>query len=159
MNLTTQIAKQFREVFLHGDWVASTNLKAELAGLTWVQATTNINSFNSIAALVFHLNYYIVGVLNVLEGGSLDIRDKYSFDLPPIKSKEDWESILKKMWDDVEKFALALEKMPDEKLEAIFVEEKYGHYHRNILAIIEHSYYHLGQIVLIKKMILQNDKH
>jgi hypothetical protein len=34
-----------------------------------------------------------------------------------------------------------------------FVNEKYGSLQRNIDAMIEHSYYHLGQIVLIRKII------
>ncbi|MEG1022142.1 MAG: hypothetical protein RSE50_11550 [Myroides sp.] len=46
--------------------------------------------------------------------------------------------------------------MRDEKLDSVFVDEKYGSYRRNIEAMIEHSYYHLGQIVLIKKMLLQD---
>jgi len=48
--------------------------------------------------------------------------------------------------------------MPDKKLNEIFVNEKYGTYLRNIEAVIEHSYYHLGQIVLIKKLILAAGK-
>ena len=43
--------------------------------------------------------------------------------------------------------------MPDTKLEEPFVDEKYGTYLRNIEAVIEHSYYHLGQISLIRKLI------
>ena len=43
----------------------------------------------------------------------------------------------------------------DEKLEEIFVNEKYGTYKRNIEGMIEHCYYHLGQISLIKKMIIE----
>jgi len=35
----------------------------------------------SIAALTFHINYYVAGVLNVFQGGKLEIRDKYSFDM------------------------------------------------------------------------------
>ncbi|RBQ03329.1 DUF1572 family protein [Pedobacter miscanthi] len=50
-------------------------------------------------------------------------------------------------------FADAVEKMPDEKFDEVFVNEKYGSYLRNIEAVIEHSYYHLGQIVLIRKLI------
>jgi len=33
------------------------------------------------------------------------------------------------------------------------VEEKYGNYQRNIDGMIEHSYYHLAQIVVIKKIL------
>jgi len=153
MNSTTQIANQFREVFLNGTWIANTNLKAQLAEVTWKQATTKIDTFNTIAALVFHLNYYVAGIINVLEGGSLDIRDKYSFDAPPIESKEDWEKLLTKAWDDAEKFASLVEQMPDEKLQEPFVDEKYGDYGRNIHGMIEHCYYHLGQIVLINKIL------
>lgn len=153
MNLAPQIAKQFREVYLNGTWVATTNLKAQLSDVTWEEATTKVGNLNTLAALAFHVNYYVSGILNVLKGGSLDIRDKYSFDMPPVESQEDWEKLLDKMWSDGEAFASLVEQMPDEKLGAGFVEEKYGNYYRNILAMIEHSYYHLGQVVLLKKMI------
>ena len=43
--------------------------------------------------------------------------------------------------------------MPEERLDENFVDEKYGNYTRNIDGMIEHSYYHLGQISLIKKII------
>lgn len=42
---------------------------------------------------------------------------------------------------------------PEEKLKEAFVEEKYGTYQRNLEGMIEHSYYHLGQIVLIKELL------
>lgn len=159
MKLTTEIAKRFREILLNGDWVAATNFKDQLSDLTWEQAITKVGTLNTIAILTFHINYYIAGILNVFEGGSLDIRDKYSFDLPPIKSQEDWEKLLDKMWSDAEKFANIVELMPDKKLEEVFVDKKYGSYQRNIDAMIEHSYYHLGQITLIKKMLLAADKN
>ena len=60
------------------------------------------------------------------------------------------------MWTNAEKFASQVEQMSDEKLGEVFVDEKYGNYHRNIDVIVEHSYYHLGQIVLIKKMLLSS---
>ena len=155
---TKKIAKRFREIILNGDWVVSTNYKDQLSDLTWKQATTKIGTLNTIADLTFHINYYIAGILNVFEGGSLDIRDKYSFNLTPIKSQEDWKKLLDKMWNDAEKFADIVELMPNQKLEEVFVDKKYGSYRRNIDAMIEHSYYHLGQIALIKKMLLEIDE-
>lgn len=158
MNLTKQLAKQFREVYLSGVWVANTNLKAQLSDVTWQQAMTKVGELNSIAALAFHINYYVAGLINVFEGGSLDIRDKYSFDCPLIESEKDWEKLLHKMWEDGERFAALVEAMSDEKLSTIFVDKKYGNYYRNIHAIIEHAYYHLGQIVLIKKLLSTADQ-
>ena len=153
MNLTAQIARHFREVHFGGNWT-SVNLNDSLAGITWQQATTKVYSLNTIAALVYHINYYVSAVLKVLEGGPLDAHDKYSFDLPSIQSNEDWEKLLNKTWTDAKNFANLIEHLPESKLENDFSEKKFGSYYRNLHGIIEHTHYHLGQIVLIKKIIL-----
>jgi hypothetical protein len=152
--MTKQIAKHFRDVHFGGNW-ASVNLKESVEGITWQQATKQVYTFNSIATLVFHMNYYVSAVLKVFQGEVLDAKDIYSFNLPPILSKTDWENLLNKTWADAETLANLVENLPDTVLEEIFVEEKYGSYYRNIAGIIEHIHYHLGQIVLIKKILLQ----
>lgn len=152
MNLTTQIAKHFRDVHFGGNWT-SVNLKESLKDITWQQATTKVYSFNTIATLVYHINYYVSAVLKVLQGEPLNAKDEYSFNHPPILSGEDWERLLDKAWADAEHFATLIEQLPDSKLEENFTEEKYGNYYRNIHGIIEHTHYHLGQIVLIKKIL------
>lgn len=154
MNSTSELARRFREVILNGTWVANTNYKHQLTGLDWKVATAQVGSLNTIALLAQHIHYYINGVKNVFKGGALEIKDKYSFHFPPISSQEDWESFLTRFFTDAEEFASLVEQLPDEKLKDVFVDEKYGTYQRNIDGMIEHSYYHLGQIVLIKKMAL-----
>jgi hypothetical protein len=155
MNLTRQIAKHFRAVHFGGNWT-SVNLKDTLADVSWQQATTKVYSLNTIADLVFHTNYYVSAVLKVLNGEPLDAKDKYSFDHPPIQSQEDWEKLLDKIWMDAENFAILIERLPETRLGEIFTDEKYGNYYRNMHGIIEHTHYHLGQIVLIKKILLQS---
>ncbi len=157
MESSKQIAHRFREVILNGKWIANTNWQEKISGLTWKQATQKIGSLNTIAALTFHINYYIAGVLNVFKGGALEIRDKHSFDAPVIDSQEKWDALVHELLTNAESFALHIELMPDEKLEEAFVDEKYGNYRRNIEGMIEHSYYHLGQVSLIRKMVLEND--
>lgn len=156
MNQSLQIANRFREVILNGTWIANTNFKDQVLDLDWQIATKKVHSLNTIADLAQHIHYYISGILNVFNGGTLDIKDQFSFNFPPIESQEQWNLFLERFWKDTEKFALKVEAMSDEKLELIFVDEKYGSYRRNIEAMIEHSYYHLGQIVLIKKMLLKD---
>jgi len=153
MSLASQLAKRFREVLLDGLWIANTNFKDQLSAVTWEQAVTKVDSLNTIAMLTFHIHYYIAGVLNVLKGGDLEIKDQFSFDLPPIESEEQWQDLLNRLWTDSEKLASLVEQIPDDKLDEVFVDEKYGTYRRNIDGMIEHSYYHLGQITLIKKML------
>jgi hypothetical protein len=153
MNVPEQMAKHFREVHFGGNWT-TVNLKEALDGITWQQAVTQLHSFNSIAALVYHVNYYVSAVKKVFEGEHLDASDKYSFGLPSITSEKDWKNLLDKVWADAESFASLVKKLPEHKMGEIFVDEKYGTYYRNIHGIIEHTHYHLGQITLIKKMLL-----
>ena len=87
MTSTTKIANRFREVILNGTWIANTNFKAQLHDLDWETATTKYDSLNTIAVLAQHIHYYINGVKNVFKGGTLDIKDQFSFDFPPIQSQ------------------------------------------------------------------------
>ena len=157
MKSTDALASRFREVILNGTWIANTNYKQQLTGLPWQVATAKLEDLNTIALLAQHIHYYIKGVKQVFEGGPLDIKDQYSFDFPPIESQEAWDDFLNLFWNDAEAFALLIEQLPEEKLSEPFVDEKYGTYLRNIDGMIEHCYYHLGQIVLLKKMITTSD--
>ncbi len=155
MKRSLVIANRFREVLLNGHWIANTNYKEQLSSVSWNQATQKVGSINTIAALTFHINYYLEGLLQVFNGGSLEISDKYSFDLPQIESETDWNKLVNGFLSNAEKFASEVEKFTDSMLDKPFVDEKYGTYLRNIEGVIEHSYYHLGQISLIRKMITQ----
>lgn len=153
MKSSEQLANRFREALLNGTWVANTNYKQQLTDMDLATATAKLRSCNTIAVLAQHVHYYINGINNVLEGGSLDIKDKFSFDFPPLQSQQDWETFLARFFDDAEKFASLVAQLPEEKLQQAFVDEKYGTYQRNIDGMIEHIYYHLGQIVLLKKLL------
>lgn len=158
MTLTEEMAKLFRDVYNGGNWTF-VSLKESLADVTWQQATTKVYSFNTIAALVYHINYYVSAVSKVLQGEPLNASDKYSFDVPAIHSPKEWERLLNKTWANADNFSLLLEQLPQSKLWETFSDEKYGNYYRNIHGVIEHCHYHLGQVVLLKKLILQADKN
>ena len=78
-------------------------------------------------------------------------KDKYSFDAPEIKSEDSWNTLRNELLTNTETFAKHIYSMSEEQLESIFVNEKYGSFRRNIEGLIEHSYYHFGQLSLIKK--------
>lgn len=155
MTRNSALASRLREVLLNGKWIANTNFKEQIQVVSWEQAIQKVGNLNTIALLTFHINYYLGGLLNVFKGGNLDIRDKYSFDLPEIKSESDWQALVNDFLSNAETFANQVEQMEDSRLDQPFVDEKYGSYLRNIEGVIEHSYYHLGQVSLIRKMILQ----
>lgn len=154
MTRNKDLASRLREVLLDGKWIANTNFRDQISQVSWEQATQQVGNLNTIALLTFHINYYLSGLVDALDTGRLTISDKYSFDLPEIKSKADWEKLVAEFLGNAEKFADRVEQMEDSLFDQPFIDEKYGSYWRNIEGVIEHSYYHLGQISLIRKMIV-----
>jgi hypothetical protein len=152
MHTTAQLARHIREVHVGGNWTYS-NVKDNLAGISWEKAVRKVHSFNSIAALVYHINYFVIAANDVLQGKPLVAHDKYSFEVPPIQSQEDWQQLVNKTLQDAALFAKLVEALPESQLEEDFWEQKYGSYYRNILGIIEHTHYHLGQIAILKKWL------
>ncbi|MGB0714505.1 MAG: DUF1572 domain-containing protein [Phycisphaerae bacterium] len=152
MNVPSQIAKHFREVIFEGNWTAS-NLKTQLADVTWEEAAHQRQPFHSIATLTFHINYYVEAVTRVLQGGPLEAHDQFSFDAPEIKGADDWIQLRDHVFSCAETFAALVEKMPDERVWQDIDDPKYGIYYRNLHGIIEHTHYHLGQIAILKKLL------
>lgn len=151
MILINQIAKQFRDVYFGDNWTG-VNFKDTIADISWEEAITKVNNLNTIALLVFHINYYLSPILNVLQGEPLYASDKFSFDLPPVTSAEDWQKLVTKALTEAELFAAQIEEIDEAKLFEDFAAPQYGNYYRNLHGVIEHTYYHLGQISLVKKI-------
>jgi hypothetical protein len=152
MKTTQQLAKHLRDIHFGGNWTSS-NFRDQLSGMSLADAEREINSLNSIALLVCHSTYYVGVLLQVLEGKPLNAKDEHSFILPQLSSQKDWDELLVRTWENAEKAADLIEKLPDSILEKPFTDEKYGTWYRNIAGIIEHMHYHLGQISLIKKLL------
>lgn len=152
MNINTQIARQLQDVYFGGNWT-DVSLKESLDGVSWEEATTKVHSFNTIAALIYHMNFYVRVAIQVLQGETPDSSDTNSFNHPPIRSHADWQQFLDATWSEVNKLAGLVEQMPEQRLWETFMREKYGNYFRNITGITEHVHYHLGQVVLIKKIL------
>jgi uncharacterized damage-inducible protein DinB len=155
MNIPQQIAKQLRDVFFGKNWTCST-IKEHAENVTIEQATKQLYGLNSIFTLLHHLAYYLPAQINVLEGKPLVASDAEGFILPAIENETAWQNFKENIFTNAEKLATLIEAMPEEKLQANFADEKYGNYYKNLTGMIEHTHYHLGQIVILKKIILQN---
>jgi len=153
MQRNSILANRLREVLLDGLWIANTNYKSQITAISWQQAIQKVNDLNSIAALTFHINYYLDGLLRALESGVLDIHDKFSFDMPPINSEDDWLKLRNEFIKNAELFINKVEDMDESMMDAPFIDERYGTYEKNINGVVEHCYYHLGQVVIIRKML------
>lgn len=156
MHTSSQIAQHLRQVFTGGNWT-SVNLKDSLAGIHLQQALAKPAGCNSIAVLVFHIHYYVAAISRVLNGQPLDAHDRFSFDLPPLTEETDWLQLQQRTLEDALLLADRIAMLDDQQLPAVFMDEKYGTYYRNLHGLIEHTHYHLGQINLLKKIIIADN--
>tara|TARA_R110002050_G_scaffold141251_2_gene266324 strand:+ start:31253 stop:31570 length:318 start_codon:yes stop_codon:yes gene_type:complete len=103
MKSNEYLANRLKETLTKGKWVIGSNFKEQIIDLDWKDATKKVADLNTIADLTFHVHYYIAGVIKVLEGGPLTIKDKFSFDSPPFKSSQDWKNLVHQFCSDSEK--------------------------------------------------------
>lgn len=153
MTIPQLLAKHLREVHFGGNWSTSC-LREQLQGLNLEQVLHSAPGFHSIATLTVHCTYYVRVLRDVLQTGELKAKDEFSFQLPELDTQAQWDEFLNKIWRHAEEAATLLEDLPEERLKDFFTDEKYGLWHRNIMGIIEHLHYHLGQIALQKKLIM-----
>lgn len=152
MNSPSFIANNLRAVHFGPNW-PGVCLKEKVADLRWEQAIQQIDGYHSIATLVFHMNYYIDATIKVFHGEPLEAKDSLSFEHARIENADDWETLLGKTWSDAEELASLIEQMPESQLQQDFVESKNGTYYRCLVGPIEHCYYHLGQISLLRRHV------
>ncbi|MEP2935356.1 MAG: DUF1572 domain-containing protein [Gilvibacter sp.] len=152
MSTIQHFSKHIHTVHFGGNWTC-VNLKDTLEDVYLKEATTKVGDCNTIAVLVFHINYFVEAILEVLQNRPLVAHDKYSFDHPPLNSEADWEAMKQNSYTKAQLFSDLVKELPEEKLWENFWDKKYGNYYSNIQGIIEHTHYHLGQISIIKKML------
>lgn len=145
-------AQHYHDFNFGGNW-SWANLKDVLSDVNLEEALTQVDGCNTIGALAYHICYYPDIQGKVLEGGALVGSDKESFSHPEWQDENEWSEFKELVLERAKKFTGLLQNMSDPKLWEVFEKEKYGNYFRNISGMIEHSHYHLGQIVLLKKII------
>lgn len=152
MNNPKQLAKHLHEVYFGGNWTW-VNLQDTLKDVTAQEATTKIDDFNTILSLVYHIHYFVEAIAKVLNNQELDSNDKLSFNHPPIFTQDQWVAFQEMVFESAHNICKKIEELEEGRLSEIFVKEKYGTYYRNILGLIEHTHYHLGQIVILIKLL------
>ena len=152
MHLPTQLATHLRHVYFGGNWTG-VNWQDALEGVTYVEASTRIGDLNTILVLVTHVGYYTRETLPVYEGSPLSCKDDLSFTPPDIQTEKEWSTFVKTFFADAERLIAKIEQVAAETIWQPFSDEKYGTYYRNIQGLIEHAHYHLGQVVVLRRLL------
>jgi len=154
MKITEHIAQYITDVHEGGNWT-EVNIKDTLADVGYKEATTVTRvSNNSIAAMVYHISFYNDVVMQRLSGNDPVLSESNGFDMAAIKNEDDWIKLKERNIQSAQQLASAVREFPEEK---IFEHTSTGHatHYKTLHGISEHAHYHLGQIVLLKKLIRQ----
>ena len=150
MTLAQHLGKHFRQAYFGGSFTER-NLREELSDMPLAVAQRRTAGGNSVVALVYHLHFYVRGVASVLGGGPLDTRDAASWQTPAIDTEDEWRAFVTQVLAEGEAFAKTLEALPEEELWKPFYRPTNAPTLTNALGVLEHVYYHLGQVVLLAR--------
>jgi len=131
----------------HGDavWPVLDNISAEEA------AARPIPSAHTIWEIVMHMAFWENVAAQRLAGLRSGLVEELNFPPMPAATEENWRKTLDQLRDSNRVVREALAKLDANKLDELTAAGKrtfYGEAH----GILEHHVYHLGQVVLLKKM-------
>ena len=152
MKLTSLIAGHIRDVYEGDNWTAVT-IAETIGDLTFEEAiAVTPASANSIAAILYHVKFYNDVVKQRLGGINPYINDANGFDMAELKNQDDWKKLKEDARQSFINLATATENFPEERLNETSPTGTSSYYY-NLHGIAEHAHYHLGQMVLLKKLI------
>ncbi|HMQ79809.1 MAG TPA: DinB family protein [Ignavibacteria bacterium] len=132
-------------------WIDIT-IAGTLKTLTAKQAAIKIDGLNSVWQIVNHMiSWRNALIARVKDKPARHPDNNFFWEVKDTTAKA-WKDTLKKFEKSQKEIIVFLGKQKDSHLEKISPASGYSYYEL-VMAIIIHDTYHLGQIVLIKKMI------
>ena len=153
MSEINRIVKLFTDL-QHGDcWIGS-NFKEALHGVGAATAAKSIQpNTNSIWQLVSHIIYWRLSVVNRLEG-NLNPPPFPDFMLPEEMNEASWKQTLVDFETTYHLLRNTIQHFKEENLEKPSPKEEQTFY-QLMMGCLQHDAYHLGQLVLVKKLLHQ----
>ena len=145
MSKSAFIASRIHALFFGPNWT-ETSLSELIQNHRFAEFLNSKVGTNSAASVLFHIHYYQKAQLSVLQGGPLLARDSESFDHPKWVNESDWLQFGTDVLETGRELELAASKLPESTWSEPFVKAEYGSYETNLIGMLEHSYYHFGQL-------------
>ncbi len=152
MKLTSLIAQQLIEVHEGNNWT-EVNLAGTLKDITSDEAAKlTIASPNTIASLLQHITFWNRLMIKRMQGIDVFVDDKNGYDVPVIQTEEDWQKLQIDNNLSAHELAAAMAAFDDSLLSESLLPGGSSAY-KNLQGTVEHVHYHLGQMVILKKLI------
>lgn len=152
MRLTRNMATHIIEAYEGNSW-SDVCVKEIVQDINFAEAVAITKaSPNSIASLLYHMMFYNNAICQRLRGEEPQVGSANGFDHPPLENENDWQKLVVDAMESARNLSKAMEHFPEEDL---FRENPVGKgtFYKKFHGVIEHNYYHLGQIMMLKKLI------
>jgi uncharacterized damage-inducible protein DinB len=151
MNELSRLKKLLSDHFDGSPWM-DVNIIDTLKNIPASQAAKKINNLNSIWQIVNHMIAWRETNLERLKGEIIPSPENNFIEDIKDTSEEAWQVTLKKMDRSQHNLLSFLSSAKDSMLEKVYITN--GHtYYEHLQGILQHDAYHLGQIVLLKKLL------
>jgi uncharacterized damage-inducible protein DinB len=143
--------KLFRDHYDGDPWI-EINIRGTLEGLSAKGASQKVGSLNTIWQIVNHAINWRETLLKRIQGENAPAPENNFIETITDVSEEAWSQTLKRLQSSQDHLLSYLSAEKEINLDEKPREGPYSRYEL-IEGILQHDVYHLGQIVLIKKMI------
>lgn len=152
MKETQHIIRLFEAGYDGSPWI-DVNLVDTLQAISAVQALKKISpSSNSIWEITNHIISWRENVLQRVKGKSMKTPAHNYFVAVKNGTSADWQATLKKLEATQTDWITFLKTLKEATLEEVY-EPNEMTYYEHIQGILQHDTYHLGQIVMLTKLI------
>jgi uncharacterized damage-inducible protein DinB len=152
MEETKRISKLFSDLYDGDAWIDVTivgTLKNVNSGQAFSRPIANLNT---IWEIVNHLISWRETVLKRMKGEIVEEPEKNFFETVKNNSEDAWSSTLKRFEESQQMWMEFLSKFNNQDMGKFYVQSKYTYYDM-IHGILQHDTYHLGQVVMLKKIV------
>ncbi|HKO77039.1 MAG TPA: DinB family protein [Flavobacterium sp.] len=152
MSESKRISNLYQSIYNGNPWLEVT-LANTLKDITAEQAYRKINpDLNTIWEIVNHLIQWRRNILRRMQGEIITTPD-HNYFVPVIDPSEvAWQQSLQNLAKSQELWNSFFESFDDKDFEKIYPNNNHTYY-EHIHGIIQHDVYHLGQIVILKKLV------
>ncbi|WP_291286764.1 DinB family protein [Flavobacterium sp.] len=152
MSESKRISNLYQSIYNGNPWL-EVNLVHTLQNVSADQAYKKVNpNLNTIWEIVNHLIQWRRNILKRVQGETI-ITPDHNYFVPVLDSSEAaWEQSLQSLGKSQELWHAFFEDFEDADLEKIYLNNNHTYY-EHIHGIIQHDVYHLGQIVILKKLL------
>src|SRR4030095_14836343 len=153
MKETARIQKLFEDLYNGSPWI-DVNIMGTLVKITSSQAAKKTAPWNSIWEIANHMISWRNHVLQRLQDNNPQVtKDNYFFPVADI-SEAAWKETLKRFENSQQEWIDFLKKFIENDLEIVNLRSNLTYY-EHIHSIIHQDVYHLGQIVLLSKIVVK----